>query len=80
MVSIISDGQTIADHTAFVVLRSVNKTPSLASCTNCQRKFFTPSSYYNDPYRAEQYLRTKFDLHDYFEQGKTKKAASIRPW
>jgi hypothetical protein len=80
MVSIISDDQTMADRTAFVVLRSVSKTPSLASCTKCQRKFFTPSSYSNDPNGAEQYLRTKFDLHDCLEQGKTKNSASMRAW
>jgi hypothetical protein len=52
----------MAQRTDFVILRSVNKTPSMASCTKCRRKFFTPNSYYNDP--IEQYLRTKFDLHD----------------
>jgi hypothetical protein len=39
----------MADQTTFIVLRFVNTTPSLASCTQCQRKFFTPNSYYNDP-------------------------------
>ena len=53
-----------AQRTDFVILRLVNKTPSMASCTKCHRKFFTPNSYYNDPIGAEQYLRTKFDLHD----------------
>jgi hypothetical protein len=52
----------------------VNKTPSLASCTKCERKFFTPNSYNSDRMGAEQYLLTKFDLHDCRdEQGKRKK-------
>jgi hypothetical protein len=77
----ISYSQAMADRTTFVILRFVSKTPSLASCTNCHRKFFTPDTYYDDPYAAERYLRTKFDLHDCLdEQGKTKQAASSRPW
>jgi hypothetical protein len=80
-VSVVSDGQTMADGTSFVVLRSVNKTPSIASCTKCHLKFFAPNSYYNDPYGAERYLHTKFDLHDCLdEQGQTKEAVSSRPW
>ena len=53
-----------ADRGNFIVLKRVNKTPSLASCGRCQRKFFTPNTYYNDPYGAEEYLQSKFDLHD----------------
>jgi hypothetical protein len=48
---------------AFVILKHVNKIPSLAACSKCQRKFFTPNSYYNDRIGAEQYLQEKFDLH-----------------
>jgi hypothetical protein len=55
---------------SFVILKYVNKTPSLASCANCQRKFFTPSSYYRDPLGAEQYLREKFDDHNCPEEPK----------
>jgi hypothetical protein len=54
----------MTDSTAFIVLKYVNKTPALASCGKCQRKFFTPNSYFNDPFGAEEYLRGKFDLHD----------------
>jgi len=54
----------MAEPAVFIVLRYVNKTPSLASCAKCQRKFFTPNTYYNDPGGAEQYLRDKFELHD----------------
>jgi len=38
----------------------------LAACSKCQRKFFTPTSYFNDPSGAEQYLQDKFDLHQVF--------------
>lgn len=46
-----------------VILKHVNKTPSLAACSKCQRKFFTPTAYYNDRIGAEQYLQEKFDRH-----------------
>ena len=49
---------------AFIILKYVNKTPALASCAKCHRKFFTPNTYYNDPPGADEYLRTKFDWHD----------------
>jgi hypothetical protein len=61
----------IAERTSFIVLKYVNKNPSLASCTACQRKFFTPNTYYNDPGGAEQYLRDKFDLHSCSDAFKT---------
>jgi hypothetical protein len=48
---------------SFVILKNINKTPSLASCSKCQRKFFTPNSYYSDRIGAELYLQEKFDLH-----------------
>ena len=47
----------------FVILKHVRKVPSLASCSHCQRKFFTPNSYSNDPIGAEQYLLDKFEIH-----------------
>lgn len=47
----------------FVILKYVKKVPSLAACSLCQRKFFTPNSYYNDPVGAEQYLLSKFGIH-----------------
>jgi hypothetical protein len=46
-----------------VILKQVNKTPSLAACSNCHRKFFTPTSYYTDRVGAELYLQDKFDAH-----------------
>jgi hypothetical protein len=47
----------------FLILKHVYKTPSLAACSKCQRKFFTPNSYFNDRSGAELYLQKKFDLH-----------------
>ena len=47
----------------FVILKHVNKTPSLAACSQCQFKFFTPMAYYNDRVGAVQYLQEKFNLH-----------------
>ena len=67
----------MADQTSLIVLRYVNKTPSLASCAKCQRKFFTPNTYYNDPVSADQYLRDKFELHDCSEEPKADKARWI---
>jgi hypothetical protein len=48
---------------SLVILKHVYKSPSLAACSKCQRKFFTPNSYFNDRIGAEQYLQEKFDLH-----------------
>ena len=48
----------------FVILRYDGKVPVLASCTKCQRKFFTPATFARDASAAEQYLGQKFDLHD----------------
>jgi hypothetical protein len=47
----------------FVILRYVNKVPTLAACTRCQTKFFTLTAYQGDRVGAEQYLRGKFELH-----------------
>jgi hypothetical protein len=48
---------------SFVVVRSVGKVPSIASCAKCQHKFFTPAPYARDAVGADEYLRRKFDLH-----------------
>ena len=39
------------------------KVPTMAGCTNCQLKFFTPEEYASDSVGAEQYLRLKFSEH-----------------
>jgi len=53
---------------AFVILKFVGRTPTLASCAKCQRKFFVPESYYGDVLGADEYLQDKFDRHDCPEQ------------
>jgi hypothetical protein len=47
----------------FVIMKYVNKVPSLGSCSYCQRKFFTPNSYHGHPSGAEQHLLGKFYEH-----------------
>jgi hypothetical protein len=49
---------------SFVILRYAGKVPMMASCTQCQRKFFTPNIYHGDPIGAEQYLTEKFAAHN----------------
>jgi len=71
----------MTERTSFIVLKYVNKTPSLASCTKCHRKFFTPNTYYNDPGGAEQYLSEKFDVHSCSEDPKkVRKSARETSW
>jgi hypothetical protein len=72
----------MVDQSDFAILRHVNKTPALASCAKCHRKFFTPNTFYSNPYGAEEYLRGKFDLHDCLGQhGKTTRVqASDKVW
>jgi len=48
----------------FVIVRYEGKVPAMASCTKCQRKFFTSATFARDPSGAEQYLGQKFDVHD----------------
>jgi hypothetical protein len=47
-----------------VTVRYEGKVPAMASCTNCQRKFFTPTALASDAVGAEEYLGRKFDWHD----------------
>jgi hypothetical protein len=61
---------------AFIILKQVSTTPSLASCAQCQQKFFTPNIYYNDPAGAEKYLLEKFNLHDCF--GARERTGTVR--
>jgi hypothetical protein len=48
---------------SFVVLRDEGKVPTMASCTKCQHKFFTPAQFAGDAVIGERYLTHKFDLH-----------------
>ena len=47
-----------------VVLRYEDKVPALASCTKCERTFFTPTKLMRDASGAEEYLGRKFDVHE----------------
>jgi hypothetical protein len=47
----------------FVVLRYEGKVPVMVSCSQCQRKFFTPVQFASDAVIAERYLTYKFNLH-----------------
>ena len=60
-----------------VVLRYEGKVPAMASCTNCERKFFTPALFASDAVAAERYLTHKFDLHRCPED---KGRDERRPW
>jgi hypothetical protein len=65
----------------FVILKRVNKVPSLAACSSCQRKFFTLATYHDDPARAEQYLHDKFVMHRCQEETnlRLRRAATANP-
>ena len=49
---------------SFVVLNYQGKAPAMASCAKFQRTFFTPATFYRDPFGAQEYLLGKYDLHD----------------
>jgi hypothetical protein len=46
-----------------IIQRFGNQVPAMASCTNCQYKFLTPSTLQRDPEAAGKYLREKFYFH-----------------
>jgi len=48
----------------FVIVRYAGKVPVMASCANCERKFFTPTTLARDVVKAEEYLGRKFDVHE----------------
>lgn len=48
----------------FVIVRYEGRVPAMASCGNCERKFFTPTTLSRDAVGAEEYLRRKFEVHD----------------
>jgi hypothetical protein len=49
--------------TGFLILKYVQKTPSLAACEACHLKFFVPMELANDPEGAEDYLRGRYANH-----------------
>ena len=65
----------------FIVLRYQGKAaPAMASCTKCERKFFTPNTYSRDPLGAEEYLLGKFDRHECAEEPKIRTPRSLTRW
>jgi hypothetical protein len=46
-----------------VILKFAGRIPTLAGCSECSRKFFTPANFGYDQLRAEHYLSEKFDQH-----------------
>ncbi|HKM46707.1 MAG TPA: hypothetical protein VJX69_03935 [Terriglobales bacterium] len=48
---------------SLIILKYVNQVPSFASCSKCQRKFFTPPCHRSDPTGARDYLEQKFWSH-----------------
>jgi hypothetical protein len=51
------------DRRFFIILRYEGRVPVLASCAQCERKFFTPLTLARDAVGAEEYLGQKFDAH-----------------
>jgi hypothetical protein len=47
-----------------IIVRYEGKAPAMASCTKCERKFFTPTDLARDAAAAEEYIGRKFDSHD----------------
>ena len=60
----------MAERSFVIVLRYENQVPSMASCSKCQYKFFTSSTFRRDRVGAELYLLDKFDQHECREQPK----------
>jgi hypothetical protein len=48
----------------FSILKSNAGVPTLATCTGCQLKFFTPKAILRDYEAANEYLRQKYDEHE----------------
>ena len=49
---------------AFVLLRKIGGVAIMGGCARCGRKFFTPSTLFQDSFGAEEYLKGKFSAHD----------------
>ena len=47
----------------FLILKYMQKTPSMATCEACHLKFFVPMELVNDPEGAEEHLRQKYGDH-----------------
>jgi hypothetical protein len=47
----------------FVILKHIGNAPSMAMCTRCHIKFFTPLELLGETIQAEENLRDKFVRH-----------------
>ena len=47
----------------FLILKYMQKTPSLATCEGCHVKFFTPLDLMGESRKAEEHLLDKFASH-----------------
>jgi hypothetical protein len=73
---------------SFIILRYVNKVPTIGGCTKCPCKFFAPTIYKRDVLGAEHYLQSKFNEHRCAEEVKgpggaaegTRRLATMRDW
>ena len=61
--STLAYAQQLPQGGGYAPVHGLKKIPAMASCSHCQRKFFTPNSYCNDPTGAAQYLLGRFDVH-----------------
>jgi hypothetical protein len=52
------------DWRSFLILKKIRGVAIMGGCVTCGRKFFTPSTLFQDSSRAEDYLRRKFGEHD----------------
>jgi len=64
---------------SLVILRYQGTVPVMASCAKCQRKFFTPSTFFYDALGAKGYLHSKFDWHQCNETSTASLMADGRP-
>jgi len=60
-----------SDWYTFVILKKIDGVAIIGGCTRCGRKFFTPSTLFQDPSGAEDYLRGKFSDHECEHSPKT---------
>ena len=51
----------------FVIVLSEGQVPTMAACTKCLSKFFTPTELAHDAIEAERYLVHKYHLHRSYE-------------
>jgi hypothetical protein len=70
--------RVMADRT-LIILRYEGEVPAMASCAQCQRKFFTPPTFLRDRIEAERYLLNKFDQHECQEEPKRSSDKGNRP-